>query len=98
MENLIIAKINFQMNTKAKFEHTLTSHHSKIVNAKPSFSDDHVFGLLVWIFLNLSGGVCSSLRESDEVIVIGIYVGSFVREQVIDILLCFHFLFSNIST
>jgi len=29
---------------------------------------------------------------------IGINVGSFVREQIIDILLCFHFLFSNIST
>jgi hypothetical protein len=81
-----------------EIEDICTSHHAKIIYVQPSFSNDHVFGLLVWIFLNLSGGVGSSLCESDKVFMIGIYVGSFVREQVIDILLCFHFLFSNVST
>ena len=76
----------------------LTSHHSKIVYAEPSFSDDHVFGLLVGILFNLSGGVGSSLRESDEIIVVGVYVGSFVREQVIDKVFCFPFLLSNVSS
>lgn len=85
-------------NKEENIEDICTSHHAKIIYAQPSFSNDHVFGLLVWVFLNLSGGVGSSLCESDKVLMIGIYVGSFVREQVIDILLCFHFLFSNIST